>query len=170
MKMVCASFLCLLLLFLLGCNTSPADELLEEDTGLETRPEFLDDTNIHSGLDIESETDYSNITAATEQPTYDKTVDEIKVNIQNNTVGKGFYVHSNCYVEKKEGEKWIEVHHEYRTVAEWMFAGVEGNTDEPNRTVLMVRTEYLEDKLEPGDYRVVVYLKDRAIFAPFTIT
>lgn len=160
-----AVWILLILLTLSSCS-SPTEEGVTLTT-----PEGYGATDLPGSPlpNIENETDYSNITATTEYDTYDPNVERIRIKVTDNNPGKGFHVYNDPVLQKKEGDKWITIGSSYPGVPGWIFVAQENRADEPNSTYIVYLTKYSDRELTAGDYRLVVFLIDRMLYADFVI-
>jgi hypothetical protein len=130
-------------------------------------PDELD--NYTSEVDLER--DYSNIEAFTEFAEYNAKVKEIYITIRDSNPAKGFYFLMVPFIEKKADDNWIRLNYQepalgYQT---WFLCAIQGNHDKPNETRTVFRSEYLRDKFTAGEYRMVVFVGNLKVYAPFRI-
>ena len=128
--------------------------------------------NIHEALNIELDSSYDNIIAKTEKETYSLNVDQITCIVQNNNVGKGFYLYEIPFLEQKTDGKWVRLYYnsDRLEVARWQFCGIEGNTTEPTATQYVVYLKDIKTEFVSGEYRLVVFTAQKKVYATFTLT
>ncbi|HZK22035.1 MAG TPA: hypothetical protein VFC76_07165 [Oscillospiraceae bacterium] len=146
--------------FLLSSCKNEKSDILE-------LPQFVDTLNIHEGLDIVPENDYSHITAKPEFETYDIGTEKVRITVQNENPGKGFYMYFLPYLQFKDGDVWRNVKYSNPEITDWSFVGKENNTTEKNYTYVYIHTKYIEN-LKTGEYRVTYALKDGEVSTVFT--
>jgi len=159
-KKAVALFIIVLIFLLSACDSVKEDDPIEIPTW---------DKFVYPGLDIEPETDYSNIVAVAENESYSQDADKITVMVTNNNVGKGFYIYSESLLQKEKNGLWVNVKRCNSYAAEWAFVGVEGNTTQPNSVPVYVLPEREQIKLSKGNYRLIIFLADGVLYANFTI-
>jgi hypothetical protein len=137
-----------------------------------TNPSYQQDNNAVPMRGVINETDYSNIKAYTEQDKYALDVKSIRCIITNENVGKGFYFFPAPFIEKLLENKWVRLDYqpaELSNLVSWAYCAVEGNTTKPNSTMLTFVPQYLTDGITRGSYRLVIFVGDKTIYAPFVV-
>lgn len=160
-KKIAALCMIAAMLFVTSCDSVKEDDPIDAPT--------MSAYDAYPGLDIEPETDYSNIVAAAEHETYSKDVDKITVIATNYNVGKGFYIHSDKLLQKEKNGRWVNVKYYASPMSDWWFAGVEGNKTEANDFHTYIFPERDQIKFSKGNYRLVLFLPDRLLYANFKI-
>lgn len=155
-------------IFLFGCSSGTSDISGNPDP----EPIKAEEQNIHEFLNIELDLSYDSIIAKTEKDTYPLNVDQITCTVQNNNVGKGFYLYEIPFVEQRIDGKWVRLYYnsDRLEVAQWQFCGIEGNTTEPNSSQYVVKLKDINATLIPGEYRLVVFTAQKKVYATFTLT
>lgn len=123
-------------------------------------------------LDVDVETDYDHIKIELDNDIYPLDFDKIICKLTNENVGKGFYYYYIPFLEKQEDDEWIRLSYtppEIRYDATWHFCAIEGNTTEPNSTLKYLHSEYINDDLEPGKYRIVIFVGPNEYTAEFEL-
>ena len=124
------------------------------------------------GIGFEAEKDYSNIIAFTEFETYTSDFEMINIIIKNKNPGKGFYFYMIPFLEKMEDGEWIRLNY-YTSIlsneSNLAFCGIEGDKTSQFSTRTAILSDFLSDKPSTGDYRAVVFVGARIIYAPFKI-
>ncbi len=143
-------------------QTNPSIEKFEKGY-----PEFGFD------LDIESEQDYSNIIAYTERENYFSDFEKITITVENQNVGKGFYLYTTPAVERKSDGDWVRLNYYPEAYLlgneHWAFCGIDGEKDIKYSTCVFIWSEYLKDEWNEGEYRAVIFVGKETIYAPFSI-
>lgn len=164
-KLLCNALIAPVILtsFLVSCNRKPAIETMEL-----TQPEC--DISYDFGFDME--TDYSNITAETEYPSYQKNVERIQINIVNQNPGKAFYLYKKTYLQLWHENGWVTLKTKdegYTTFMDWGLVGIENYTG-PFTTCNFFYPSRLTGAFEAGHYRCVVFVGETQIYAEFDVT
>lgn len=167
-KLSCIIILLFAICFLFGCNSKSAS--IEGNSDPE--PFNLEEQQIQNFLDVELESSYDNIVAKMEKDSYSLNSEEISCLVQDNNVGKAFYLYEIPFIEQKIDDNWVRLYYNPKQldVAQWTLCAVEGNTTEPNSTRYIVRLEDITPKVTPGEYRLVVFTAQKTLYAPFTLT
>lgn len=165
------SFIIILLfvfLLLFGCNSNA----LPIEGNSNPEPISLEQQQIQAFLDVEVNSSYDNIVAKMEKDSYPLDSEEISCLVQDNNVGKAFYLFEIPFIEQKIDGSWVRLYYdsERLDVAQWTLCAVEGNTTEPNSTRYIVRLEDIIPKVTPGEYRLVVFTAQKTLYAPFILT
>ncbi len=126
----------------------------------------------------DNEQDYSNIICYAEQEVYPADTERINITVENQNVGKGFYVYDLPYIEKNTDGEWVrlkfddEFFNTYmaRGDSKWVYCYIENSKTTPFSTlVCILPAEQLAEPLTEGDYRAVVFVGKETIYAPFKI-
>ena len=154
--------------FIVSCSntTSKIDEVYTI-----TEPIYNNgfDDNIISGVNIEN--DYTNFNVYTDKEIYSDQDEFIDCIVENNNVGKAFYFYTIPFVEKQENDDWINVVYKNSRLlyeSNWALCYIENNTTIPNSTIVRLPVEYIKDKLVTGRYRLVVFVGNSKVYAPFS--
>lgn len=119
----------------------------------------------------EWESDYSNITAEILKETYTPEDDRASCDVTDNNPGKMFYIHQLTYLERLDGDTWVNIPYENKSVymqeGGWAVCWIEGNYDKPNKTRASVCFDMLSEPMRTGSYRLVVFVGDTKLYAPF---
>lgn len=124
------------------------------------------------GIDVIPEQDYSKIKCYTDKDEYYPDFEKIEITVQNENIGKGFYIYPNPALEKNVDGKWIRINYYpefYSLENGWGFCGYDGVKDVPYSTCVIIWAEHLKEPLLDGDYRAVVFVGKEIIYAPFKI-
>lgn len=150
-----------------GCNstTSPIEGNSDPE------PINSDEQQIQDFLDVEVDSSYDNIIAKMERDSYPLDSKQIVCTIQNNNVGKAFYLYEIPFIEQKINGDWIRLYYnsDRLDIAQWVLCAEEGNTTEPNATKYIVNLADISPKVTPGEYRLVVFTAKKTIYAPFKL-
>lgn len=168
-KIVILLFIIITVYYLTSCSGVSAHS--SSDVVL-TDPAFTEPDDNLPGLGVEDENDYSNIAAYTEFTEYTKDVESIKCTIIDNNPGKGFYFFPIPFIEHLTADKWIRLRYEPIDLdyeSRWAYCAIEGNTTKPNSTLVIFFPKYLVNELVMGKYRLVVFVSDQIVYAPFII-
>lgn len=121
------------------------------------------------------ETEYDMVQVTIESDVYPLNFEDIYCTVTNYIPGNVFYVWKAPFVDYYDGEKWIEL---LRTFASdldgegesfsWEACGLE-EEDRPYSITLRLSSLHINSDLRSGLYRVVVYVGDRKVYAPFTL-
>lgn len=152
-------------------NTNPEPiKNAVENTGVDSDPDI--NASVDSAAGIGLETDYSNVVASTELESYPFNTNRIVVCVRNMNIGKGFYLYSVPFVEQYKDSEWIRLDYQPPELGTFhqCLCALESNTTKPQETYLDFKPKYVTSKLEPGDYRLVVFAGDKVIYAPFKFT
>jgi len=126
----------------------------------------------------DNEQDYSNIICYSEQEVYPADTERIDITVENQNVGKGFYVYDLPYIEKNTDGEWVrlefdeEFYNNFMAMAndKWPYCYIENSETTPFSTrVCILPAEELAEPLTEGDYRAVVFVGKETIYAPFKI-
>ncbi len=126
----------------------------------------------------DNEQDYSNIICYAEQEVYPADTERINITVENQNVGKGFYVYDLPYIEKNTDGEWVrlkfddEFFNTYmaRGDSKWVYCYIENSKTTPFSTlVCILPAEQLAEPLTEGDYRAVVFVGKETLYAPFKI-
>lgn len=137
-----------------------------------TNPTYQKDTNNIIIIGIENETDYSNIRASTEREKYNISEVSIRCTITNYNAGRGFYFYPFPFIEKLQEKKWVRLDYQpfgLNNLVSWAYCAIEGNKTKPNSTMLTFSPQYLLDSYTQGSYRLVIFVGDKIIYAPFIV-
>ena len=107
-----------------------------------------------------------------EKDSYPLDFEEIACIVQNNNVGKAFYLYEIPFIEQKIDGDWVRLYYnsDRLDIAQWVLCAEEGNTTEPNSTRYIVRLDDISPKVTPGEYRLVVFTAKKTLYAPFILT
>ena len=166
-------------IFILSACTTDKKELnVEEDTfsvqtenGNNNPPECP--TNLHVLMGINVSTD--SVIAYSRKECYSSSDIELECIVENEKAGDGFYVYDVPYIERLENNVWVRLYNHTQKLdgnldaARWKLCAVDGNTTEKNSTVLTILSDEMEPALTAGEYRFVVFLSDKILYAPFII-
>lgn len=157
------------------------EEFVEEknDTNFpaQTNPSIKKFENGYSdfgfGLDIDSEQDYSNIIAYTENENYFSDFEKIIITVENQNVGKGFYLYIVPAIERKTDNDWVRLNYNPEAYLlgddNWAFCGIDGQKEIKYSSCVFIWSENLKDKWNEGEYRAVIFVGKETIYAPFSI-
>ena len=124
------------------------------------------------GIGFEAEKDYSNIIAFTEFEKYTTDFEMINIIIKNENPGKGFYFYMIPFLEKMDDGEWIRLNYDTSVLSDesnMAFCGIEGDKTSQFSTRTAIVSDFLIDKPSTGDYRAVVFVGARIIYAPSKI-
>lgn len=127
------------------------------------------------GLEENTGHDYSQITAEAEQVEYPADTEKINIKITDNTPGEGFYLYAYPGLEKKIDGQWEPVAMSGQTLQDalyddgFLWGFVMRPDSEYVWTVSSIKRDYLYEPWTAGDYRAVIFLGDRKIYAEFKI-
>lgn len=167
-KLGIITILLFVFLLLFGCNSNT----LQIEGNSDPEPISLEEQEIQDLLDIEVDSSYDNIVVKMEKDSYPIDSEEVSCLVQDNNVGKAFYLYEIPFIEQKIDGNWVRLFYNPNnlTTAQWTLCAVEGNTTEPNSTRYIVRLEDISPKVTPGEYRLVVFTAKKTLYAPFTLT
>lgn len=132
-------------------------------------PPFDQSINIHQAINAENETDYSNMVAETEKAIYSKNDSSIKIKVTDLNIGKGFYLYSTPCIQKYQKNKWVNVEYSNEDISQWLFIAEEGNASKSNFTYLYISLNNIENDLTSGNYRAIVFTKEKTLFSEFSV-
>lgn len=167
-KLGVITILLFVFLLLLGCNSNTS----QIEGNSDPEPISLEEQEIQDFLDIEVDSSYDNIVVKMEKDSYPIDSEEISCLVQDNNVGKAFYLYEIPFIEQKIDGNWVRLFYNPNNLntTQWILCAVEGNTTEPNSTRYIVRLEDISPKVTPGEYRLVVFTAKKTLYAPFTLT
>lgn len=122
--------------------------------------------------DYENETDYSAIVAVTEFAEYSRDTEKINITVTDPNPGKCFYVFHVPFLEAFRNNEWKRLNYRPPTLMEegsWIFSVVPPNTEKLSGIEFTIEKEHLMDDFYAGDYRAVVFVGDRKVYASFTV-
>lgn len=121
------------------------------------------------GLDIDPDLSHDNIVAITDKESYPLNIDKISCVIKNNNVGKGFYSYEVPFIEQYKDGTWKRLSYQPPNLqtSRWLFFGEEGNKTKSNEGNLYFFPKYVQNELTSGKYRLVIFVGNNIIYAPF---
>ncbi len=151
-----------------GCSSNSS----QIEGNSDPEPISSGEQQIQDFLDVEVDSSYDNIIAKMEKDSYPLDFEEIACIVQNNNVGKAFYLYEIPFIEQKIDGDWVRLYYnsDRLDIAQWVLCAEEGNTTEPNSTRYIVRLDDISPKVTPGEYRLVVFTAKKTLYAPFILT
>lgn len=179
----CCSFILtfsILFCFLTGCKTetpnapSPDESFSAGSPPDEPEPYFSpgEADRLPAFDDYENETDYSAIAAEAEFPEYSRDTETVKVTVTDQNAGKSFYVFHTPFLEVFRDGEWKRLNYRPPELSEegsWLYCCVDPKSEKSSGIEFVFKKEFLKDDFDAGDYRLVIFVGDRKIYAPFTV-
>lgn len=177
-KLLYSVVLAALLLSVTACGgEAQTDSAVSDRTGwyIPSEPYYYMDVSDDYLMNepVEAETDYSNIVAYAEQSEYPADEAVIEYQIMNNNKNRGFWKHGCLLVQYYNGWEWATLplkgsgmQDEY---SGWMFYY---GMDDEGYVVIDGRydlNERLAVEVIPGQYRIVKFVANRALYIEFKI-
>lgn len=156
-----------------GCANGDASRDITspvEQTTPTLSPERLN-SNLFEG-ELELETEFEQIEVYAEQDVYSLDTTEFYCRVINHNKGHGFWLCRMMYIEKYVGNQWnsVKIKNEYLPQeSDWAFCAIENSPDTAFATTLMFRSIFLEETLNEGTYRFVVFIGDTVHYANFKV-
>lgn len=154
----------------LSCSVIGCGNAGRQEYEANTDPD-LQEINSAVSLDFEMEDAYDNLFAETELLTYPRDAEKIFYTIENRNTGKGFFYFSVPFIEYKDNGSWVRLAYyppDYNEEGgRWYVCGVEGNRDISYSCRGVFYPEYVLNEIEEGEYRLVLFVGDRKIYAEF---
>lgn len=122
--------------------------------------------------DYENETDYSAIAAAAEFSEYRRDTKKINLTVTDQNPGKCFYVFHVPFLEALRNGEWKRLNYRPPALTEeggWIYSVISPSAEESSGIELTLEREYLFDDFSTGEYRAVIFIGDRKVYAPFAV-
>lgn len=177
-KLLLSVVLSALLLSVTACGGEvQTDSAVSDGTGwyIPSEPDYYKDISNDYLMNepVEAETEYSNIVAYAEQGEYPADEAVIEYHIKNNNKSKGFWYHDCLLVQFYNGWEWTTLPLTGSAVRDaisawWFHCGM----DDEGYAVIDGRcdlNERLAVEVIPGQYRIVRFVANRALYIEFEI-